>query len=143
MNRSNYSFTNLIKNWITYFFILVTVIVTLLSLAGYLGKLNVYLEIISNFRFQYLLVALCSFIFLTLTRCKKWWIVSLFCVLINLAEIAPLYLPQLGVVHQNSGRPMRLILSNVLFSNTQYADVVSLVREEKPAIAVFLEATSP
>lgn len=143
MHRSNYSFTNLIKNWITYFFILVTVIVTLLSLAGYLGKLNVYLEIISNFKFQYLLVAFCSFIFFTLTRCKNWWIVSLFCLLINLAEIAPLYLPQLGVVHQSSGQSMRLFLSNVLFSNTQYADVISLVREEKPTIAVFLEATSP
>ena len=143
MHRSNYSFANLVKNWITYFFILVTVIVTLLSLAGYLGKLNVYLEIISNFKFQYLLVAFCSFIFFRLTRCKKWWIVSLLCLSINLTEVAPWYLPQLGVSHQSSGQSMRLFLSNVLFSNTRYADVISLVREEKPAIAVFLEATDP
>ena len=137
------SLANFIKKWITYFFILMTIIVTVLSVAGYFGKLNVYLEIIANFKFQYLLIAFCTFIFFTLNRQKIWWLASFFCLLINFTEVAPWYLPQLGVNHQSSGQSMRLFLSNVLFSNTRYADVISLVREEKPAIAVFLEATRP
>ena len=137
------SLANFIKKWITYFFILMTIIVTVLSLVGYLGKLNVYLEIISNFKFQCLLIAFCAFIFFTLNRQKIWWLASFFCLLINFTEVAPWYLPQLGVNHQSSGQSMRLFLSNVLFSNTRYADVISLVREEKPAIAGFLEATRP
>jgi hypothetical protein len=43
----------LFKNGIAYLFMLLTVIVTLLSLVGYLGKLNMYLEVTTNLRHQY------------------------------------------------------------------------------------------
>jgi endonuclease/exonuclease/phosphatase (EEP) superfamily protein YafD len=146
MSRSNFHpFSRLINNWIAYFFIVLTIAVTLLSLAGYLGKFHLYLEVTASFKLQYFLIGLFPFIYFVLTRRKIWWIVSLFCLLINLAEIVPWYIPQLGVSSPAPGKSisMRLFLSNVLFSNTRYADVISLVRKEKPSIAAFLEATPP
>jgi endonuclease/exonuclease/phosphatase (EEP) superfamily protein YafD len=144
MPRSiSHLFSRLITNLIAYLFILLTVVVTLLSLLGYLGKSNIYLEVTSNFKLQYFLIGLFPFIYFALTRRKIWWILSLFCLLINLTEIVPWYIPKLEVLSPSSGQPMRLFLSNVLFSNTQYADVISLVRREKPTFAAFLEATDP
>jgi len=136
-------FTRRINNWIAPGFMLLTVAVILLSLAGYLGKFHYYLEQTASLKLQYLLVGLCPFIYFTLTRRQIWWIVSLFCVLINLAEILPWYIPQRGVTSASSGQPIRLFQLNVLDNNRQYDNVISLVRKEKPAIAVFQEANKP
>ena len=140
---SSNRFTNLFNNGIAYLFLLLTVIVTLLSLAGYLGELNIYLEIINNFRFQYLLLGLSSFFFFVLTRHRVGLIISLFCLSINLVEIVPWYIPQIGATNSSSGQTMRLFLFNVLHQNTRYADAISLVNKEKPTVAAFLEATPP
>jgi endonuclease/exonuclease/phosphatase (EEP) superfamily protein YafD len=133
----------LFKNGIAYLFMLLTVIVTLLSLVGYLGKLNMYLEVTTNLRHQYLLLGLIPFFFFVLTRRRVWLIVSLFCVSINLVEIVPWYIPQIAAVNSSSGQTMRLFLFNVLHENTRYADAISLVEKEKPTVAAFLEATAP
>ncbi len=133
----------LFKNGIAYLFMLLTVIVTLLSLVGYLGKLNMYLEVTTNLRHQYLLLGLIPFFFFVLTRRRVWLIVSLFCLSINLVEIVPWYIPQITTVNSSSGQTMRLFLFNVLHENTRYADAISLVEKEKPTVAAFLEATAP
>lgn len=122
---------------------LLTVIVTLLSLAGYLGELNMYLEVITNFRHQYLLLGLIPFFFFILTHRRAWLIASLLCVSINLVEIVPWYIPQFAAATSSSGQTMRVFLFNVLHENTRYSDAISLVEKEKPTVAVFLEATAP
>ncbi len=136
-------FANLFNKGIAYLFMLLTVIVTLVSLAGYLGRLNMYLEVTSNLRHLYLLLGLIPFFFFVLTRRRVWLIVSLFCVLINLVEIVPWYIPQIAAANSSSGQTMRLFLFNVLHQNTRYADAISLVEKEKPTVAAFLEATDP
>lgn len=121
-------------------FLLATVLLTLLSLTGYLGEFNRYLELTSHFKLQYLLVSFCSLFFFLLRRQKFGLMLSLFCLVVNLFEIVPWYLPQSSVVASEiEGQKLRVLQSNVYKYSHQYHKVISLVREEQPDIAVFLE----
>jgi len=120
--------------------ILTVIFTTILSLTGYLGELHCILEMTSHFKLQYLVVGFCTLFFFLLTRRQKWAIVSIFCIAINLVEIVPWYLPQFG---NNSAiaAQIRILQSNVLYENKQYDQVISVVRQENPDIAVFLEVS--
>jgi endonuclease/exonuclease/phosphatase (EEP) superfamily protein YafD len=124
--------------------LLVASFATVLSFTGYLGELHWYLDLTSHFKRQYLLVGV-------VTLVCGWWGdrrwrkaligVSLLCVVLNLVEIVPWYLPQKATTLP-SAVPLRLLHSNVLVRNRQYASVISLVRETKPDIAVFQEVNA-
>lgn len=118
-----------------------TLIVTLASLAGYLGRFHQLLELTAHFKLQYLCLSCLTFVYFRAVHRKKvWWIVSLFCILINLIEIAPWYIPQ-GIAAQSSEQPFRVLLSNVYYPSKDYTKVISLVREEKPDVAIFIEVS--
>jgi endonuclease/exonuclease/phosphatase (EEP) superfamily protein YafD len=121
-------------------FILGTALLTLLSLAGYLGEFNRYLELTSHFKLQYLLASFCLFFFFLIRRQKFGLMLSLLCLVVNLLEIVPWYLPQVSVVASEiEGQKLRVLQSNVDKHHYQYPRVISLVREEQPDLAVFLE----
>ncbi|NEO90796.1 MAG: endonuclease/exonuclease/phosphatase [Moorea sp. SIO3G5] len=142
MTNSTYNpLAKALNNWILSLFIILNIVITLLSVTSYFFRDNIYLEFTTNFKHQYLVLGALPLIYFALTRRKVWLIVTLFCLLINLTEIIPWYIPKLSF--GASGEPMRLFLFNVLFSNTQYADAIALVKEEKPTIAAFLEAKDP
>ncbi len=126
-----------LKTKAAYFFRGLTVSIIVLSITGYLGQLNVFLDITSNFKIQYFILGLFLCIIFALTQQRIWLVVSLACVFINLIEIVPWYIPQGNVA---SGQSLRLLSLNVLASNRQYDQVIALVEQEKPAIAAFLEA---
>jgi len=119
-------------------FMLITVFTSLFSLTGYLGEFHQLFELTSHFKLQYLVVSCCTFFFFLLIHKKIWVLVSLCCLLINLGAIVPWYWPQ-GEVSATAH--IRILESNVLASNQQYDRVISLVREAKPDIAVFLEVS--
>lgn len=131
--------------------VLGTVVATLLSFTGYINlsdrflDLKWYLDLTSNFKVQYLIIGFSLWLYLTfarnsdINRRNLWRFVSLLCIAINLCEIAPWYIPQPTVAGQISERHLRVLVSNVLYTNNNYSDVISLVREEKPDIAVFIE----
>jgi endonuclease/exonuclease/phosphatase (EEP) superfamily protein YafD len=128
------------KSLFDWVFILGTVLLTLLSLAGYFGLFNRYLELTSHFKLQYLILSFCPFFYFILRHQKLGWSLSLFCLLINLWEIAPWYLPQSLFTTPNiQGQTLRVFQSNVDKYAHDYPKVISLVREEKPDIAVFVE----
>ena len=117
-----------------------TALLTLLSLAGYLGEFNRYLELTSHFKLQYLLVSFCPFFFFLIGGQKFGLMLSLFCLVANLLEIVPWYLPQVSIVASEiEGQKLRVLQSNVDKYHHQYPKVISLVREEQPDLAVFLE----
>ena len=130
--RSNF------QRFIPWTFMLTVIFTTILSLTGYLGELHRILEMTSHFKLQYLVVGFCTLFFFLLTRRQKWAIVSIFFVAINLVEIVPWYLPQFG---NNSAiaAQIRILQSNVLYKNNQYDRVISVVRQENPDIAFFME----
>lgn len=133
------------KKLAVYLFILLSIVTVLLPLLGYLGKSNLYLELLINFKFQYFLLSLIPPFFFALTRRFLCFIVSFLCLLLNFADIAPWYLPSALTYHAPFGqhKPVRVFLFNVLHQNTQYSETISLVKSEQPTIAVFLEATAP
>lgn len=137
-NNPNINLKYIIFQW----FIIATIVTLLFSVAGYFGEQNRFMEMSSHFRLQYLLVGFCSLIFLAITRSKKLWLlVSGFCIIINLVEIVPWYLPKPAFAVETPGQQLRIFHSNVLTTNRQYSDVISVVREEQPDIAVFVEVS--
>lgn len=128
---------NPIIGLISYALFLGILATTLISVISSLRG-NVFLELLSPFKFQYFLLNLFLFGLLVLTRKKKIIIISLFCLSIILVEIAPWYIPQTGIEINNPTK-LRVLSSNVNVENQKYPQVLSLVRREKPDIAVFME----
>lgn len=132
-----------LKHAISKWFILAAIAATLLSAVGYLGEMNLFFELSSHFKLQYLLVGFSTLIFFALVRSKKiWLLVSAFCTIVNLAEIVPLYFPAPAFAGATPGQHLRILHSNVLTSNQRYADAISLVKAEQPDIAVFVEVST-
>jgi endonuclease/exonuclease/phosphatase (EEP) superfamily protein YafD len=124
-------------------FIITATVNALFSIVGYLGKFNIFFELSSHFKLQYLLVGFSTFIFFALVRSKKrWLLVSAFCIIINLAEIVPWYFPAPALAGADPGQNLRILHSNVLRSNRRYSEVISLVKAEQPDIAVFVEVNT-
>jgi endonuclease/exonuclease/phosphatase (EEP) superfamily protein YafD len=130
------------KSLISGSFILVTILITILTITGYFGELHYILDLTVHFKVQYLVIALCTFFFFVLKRNKMWWIISLCCILLNFIEIVPWYLPQSAIANNTTIGQLRVLLSNIYFSNRNYPKVISLVRQENPDIAVFVEVNS-
>jgi endonuclease/exonuclease/phosphatase (EEP) superfamily protein YafD len=138
-HNKNISWKDVILKW----FIIAATVNALFSIVGYLGKLNIFFELSSHFKLQYLLVGFSTFIFFALLRSKKrWLLVSAFCIIINLAEIVPWYFPAPAFAGATPGQNLRILHSNVLRSNRRYSEVISLVKAEQPDIAVFVEVNT-
>jgi endonuclease/exonuclease/phosphatase (EEP) superfamily protein YafD len=125
-------------------FYLATIVDVILSIAGcFLVKNNLFFELSSHFKLQYLLVALSTSIFFAFVRSPKIWLLaSAFCIAINLAEIVPWYFPAPAFAAATPGQHLRILNSNVLTSNRRYSDAISLVKAEQPDIAVFVEVST-
>ena len=142
LHSSNHKIISL-KHVISKWFIIAAIVDAVLSIAGCLGEINLYFELSSHFKLQYLLVGLSTLIFFALVRAKKiWLLVSAFCIVINLAEIVPWYFPAPAFAGAPPGQHLRILHSNVLTNNRRYSDVISLVKAEQPDIAVFVEVST-
>ena len=121
----------------SYGLLLGIILITLLSVVSSFRG-NFLLELFSHFKIQYFVLNLLFFGLLILTRNKKFIIIGLFCLSIVLAEIAPWYIPQTNLGFNNRAK-LRVLSSNINIENQRYSQVLSLVRREKPDIAVFME----
>lgn len=113
------------------------IVTTLLSVISSFGW-NSLLELFSHFKLQYFLLNLLLLSLLFLTQRKNLMLVSLFCLAISIVEIVPWYIPQAKIGGANSVQ-LRVLSSNVNIQNQNYSKVLSLVRQEKPDIAIFME----
>lgn len=126
-----------IKSLIPYLLLLGILATSLLSLVGNVGW-HVFLQLLSHFKLQYFFISLLLFSFLAITRKKQLILIGLFCVVINLTEIVYWSIPALGLRDSGAGE-LRVLSSNVNVRNNNYSKVISLVREERPDIAIFME----
>src|SRR5688572_13761634 len=92
--------SNPIIGFIPYALFVGILLTTLISIVSSL-RWNIFLELLCNFKFQYLLLNLLLFGLLVLTRQKKLIIISLFCLSIVFVEIAPWYIPKTGIEINN------------------------------------------
>ncbi len=115
--------------------------VPILTLAAFLGDLYWWFELTTHFRLHYMALS-AGFLFLfALLKRWRWAGVAVICLAINATFVLPWYWPSNSAQAGNSGPKLRLLLSNVLWENDQYADVIALVRREHPALAFFQEVT--
>jgi len=117
------------------------VVVFLCSLAGFLGHVPHYVELLSHFALQYLLVTCaCLLILLAL---HAWWsaLAAFVTVCLNLVVVVPWYLPQPQVPLNSPYAAVKLLFANVQSANRQVADFIELVRAENPDVVVIHEAT--
>jgi endonuclease/exonuclease/phosphatase (EEP) superfamily protein YafD len=123
------------------------VLITLLSVGSELITGSLWLELASHFKVQYLILCLLLFgVILLSHRQKMAIIISLVCLAIISTEILPWYLPQ-HVSQGSAGNnrtidrtvSLKVINSNVLILNRNYDKVISLIRTDKPDIAIFIE----
>ncbi|MEM7726721.1 MAG: endonuclease/exonuclease/phosphatase family protein [Cyanobacteria bacterium P01_A01_bin.45] len=107
------------------------------------------LELISHFRIQYLWVS----IIITGLLLLFWWrkiikkkslFVTLFClslmfISLNAVEIIPWYFSHSQQIDQKTENQVKLLSFNVNIENRQYQNVLNVVQEKNPDIALFLE----
>ena len=99
---------------------------------------NPYLEILSHFQTQYLVVGAILTVLLAVQRHKLGLSIGAICLAILLAEILPWYIPP-AWTQANPEPNLRILLSNVYVVNRSYDKVLDLVKAENPDIAVFQE----
>lgn len=77
----------------------------------------------------------------SLTRKRGLLLTVLFCLGVNSAAIIPWYIPHPTAAYSphTSGQPLRILLSNVNIQNRSYDKVLTLVRQEQPDVAIFME----
>lgn len=115
--------------------------VPILTCTAFFGDVYWMLELTTHFRLQYFLFAALFLALFALLRMWRWAIVALVCLTINAAFVLPWYLPAKSAQVSDEGKPLRLLLSNVLWDNDQHADVIEFARKEKPDLAFFQEVT--
>lgn len=128
-------------NLISYFSLLVIASTTLLSLISSFSR-HLLLDLFSHFKLQYLILNALLFGCLLINRQRLFLIIGLFCLSIIATEIVPWYIPQTGMPGNNSAN-LRILSSNVNIKNQNYSKLLSLVRQEKPDVAVFMEVNQP
>lgn len=99
---------------------------------------KIYLEIFSHFQAQYFVVALLLLGLLLLTRRRPPVWIGLFCCAVLAVQIVPWYLPPRSLLSQPEPN-LRVLVANINTQNRSYANVINLVRQEKPDLAVFME----
>ena len=116
--------------------------VMLLSAAGLFDTYGRHLELLSHFRFQYLLLALSGLILLLGMKSWKWSVVALGCVIMNTLFIAPLYIRCHDDVARRLSIPVRLLYANVNVANRHFSALRDLIQIEQPDILILLEPDS-
>jgi endonuclease/exonuclease/phosphatase (EEP) superfamily protein YafD len=116
--------------------------ITLVGLAVTLAEFGARhwwpLELVSNFRVPLALVLAVCAILLFLLDQHLWAGLAVLLAAVNLGLVMLLFLPGEEVVVRR-GRPVEILLANVLRSNPDHQAVVTLIQREEPDVAVLLE----
>ncbi|MBT9312672.1 endonuclease/exonuclease/phosphatase family protein [Leptothoe kymatousa] len=101
---------------------------------------SLYLEIFSHFQVQYFLAALIIAATAALLRNYRLLLVILFCTALLSAQVMPWYIPvSLGGPSTN----YRIVLANLNFNNEDAGAALTLIDQEQPDLALFLETGRP
>lgn len=114
----------------------------LASLAAFFGSYVWWLDVLANFRVQFLVVLIALGGVLAFSRYRRWAAGILFVAGINLAVVAPLYLGSPGDSSVDAPS-IRVMSFNLLSTNDRYGDVVEYIRETEPDVVVLHEASLP
>ncbi|HEX4949144.1 MAG TPA: endonuclease/exonuclease/phosphatase family protein [Blastocatellia bacterium] len=114
------------------------VIIGVCSVLGYFGRWQQWLELANHFRLQYLLGALLLLLLLLIGKRWRWSIVAAAFVTLNAVHILPWYFAS-STTAAVAGQRLKLLQSNVKYSNREYDRLFSYVQEEAPDIVTLSE----
>ena len=114
----------------------------LVSVAAFFGRYIWWLDVLANFRMQYLVVLLVLGLLLVFSRYRKIAYGILFVAGINLFLVAPLFLGGGGGSEINAPT-IRVMSFNLLSQNQEYAEVVAFIEANQPDVVLLNEASLP
>jgi endonuclease/exonuclease/phosphatase (EEP) superfamily protein YafD len=130
--RLSVGFGELLKVGVTF--------VAVCTVTAFLGRSWWLLDMTSNFRVQYVILLVLSAILLAVGKRWSWAIVAIVFALVNVLDILPAFIG--GKTSSTStSRQARVLLANVMTSNTQYDKVRRLIRSENPDVIAALEVS--
>ena len=117
--------------------VLVLYAICVVSLMGYGGLYNSWLDLTSHFRPYYAVCLLIGTLYLAGTRRWRQLLPVLGCFALGAWSILPWYLTPAGPVDRTGN--LRVLLANVLTSNTHHDRLLELIEREQPDVLVLLE----
>ncbi len=110
------------------------------TIAAQFGSLSRWCELLSHFTFQYGVLALGVAVIFACGKRRSCAFAMMLVALVNGYAIVPWYFSKPAVVVDN-GIALRIMQSNVLSQNSDYARVIALIKKEQPDIVVLQEVT--
>lgn len=113
-----------------------------ISLAAFAGHWLWWLDVVANFRAQFVVVLIVMGLFLMVGKWRRTGLAVFAIAAVNLAVVLPLYLG--GPADERVEQPSLLVMSfNVLSRNESYSEVIEYIRSTDPDIVFLHEAYRP
>lgn len=114
----------------------------IVSLASFFGRWIWWLDVLANFRAQYVVALLIFGLALMLTKWRRTGLVVLLVGVVNLVTVLPLYVGSPGA--SEAGAPsMRVMSFNLLSDNESFSEVIDYIRTIDPDLVLLHEASRP
>lgn len=123
--------------------VLLTLISTILLLATVAGSLpfrGALCDTLSHFMLQYALCAIVLFVLSLLTTPGFATVASVISLVLALYQLSPYFIPRDVATH--SGTTVRILQSNMLFTNRHIGGLMSAIEKDNPDIIVISEANN-
>jgi endonuclease/exonuclease/phosphatase (EEP) superfamily protein YafD len=122
-------------------FKVITVIVLVISLLGFLASMGVLFEMLVNYRLQLLVLSLAVFIYFMATRAWVWVLVAAVPVFVNGLEVGPCYAVSRGLERAEDYKSLTFFIGNVKQDNEQFEEFIDEIGYEDPDIVFLMEVT--
>ena len=118
-------------------------LLALASVAAFFGRWVWWLDVLANFRVQYLVgLLVLGLVLATSTRWRRWGYLTLVVGVVNLVVILPLYLGAPATV--DPALPdLRVMNFNLLSSNESFGEVIDYIELVNPDLVILHEASRP
>lgn len=117
-------------------------VLALFSIASFFGRWVWWLDVLANFRAQYVVGLVIFALSLMLTRFRRTGVAVLVVAVVNLLPVLPLYVGSPG--DSDAGAPSIRVMSFNLFSqNERFAEVIDYIRTIDPDLVFLYEASRP
>lgn len=118
------------------------VAVAVVSIAAFGGRWVWWLDVLANFRVQYLVALVVLGVVLMVSKWRRTGVVVLVTASVNVVLILPLFVGSPGEVVAGSPS-VELMSFNLLSTNESYSEVIEYVRSMEPDVVLLHEASRP
>lgn len=118
------------------------VALAVVSIASFFGEWVWWLDVLANFRAQYMVGLVVFSLSLLLTRFRRTGIAVFAVAIVNLIPVLPLYVGSPGE-SEPSAPSIRVMSFNLLSSNERFGEVIDYIRALDPDLILLQEASRP